>query len=710
MSDMQAEVWQHFKSLRPRLREDLHTHAQTFRGEPWVLIQDPSGGQFFRCPQHVMHFLQAFDGRSAIEEVLRQLPEEERPAQEDVLRIFTLLDEKMLLAQPLSRDALGTLQAHREQGARARLRRWMMPLAIKWALWDPDSFLTRTQPVWARLMHPLVGWCCVLLALFCGTMALELSDALSAHWQSRFLDAGSVLSLWLLYPCVKLLHELGHAMAIKRWGGEVHELGVMWLVFLPVPYVDATASYAFPSKYPRMLVAAAGIVVELMLASIALLVWWQADEGLIRDLAFNIMVLAGISTLLINGNPLLKFDGYHVLSEYLEIPNLAARSQQAVRAWWGNALLGHYVYPINEQGTEGRIIMFYGVAAACYRIIIAVGIAWWIAGKAFVLGVALALWYVAWQWCWPALKGIAAMWTTAQALAMSRHLLARMGLLLVLVLMLMCWPWQRSIVFDAVLSLPEDAQIRSESAGFVVAQHVAHGAWVNEGQKVFTLHNAELVARIAAVEARLAEHRQRVQAVPFSEEVQRQILRAEGETIAAELAELYQQRDALNGRSPVSGKFESIFTQPAEGRHVMQGEVLAYVFRPEGVTLSAVVEQAVLPRLQQEGVHYEVLFPAAPARSYAAQLVQEYPAFSRRLPGALLGSGAGGDVRIDARDESGTTAAEAVYQLRFVVPDYALDFLADRARVKATHPPQSLLTIMTDGLRRLWWQHQSRLQ
>ena len=705
----QDALWQAFSELRPCLKDGLERRPQQFRGEDWVLLRDPAGGEFLRCPRRVMDFLQRFNGRVSIAEVLQGMPEDQQPAREEVLRLFTLLDEKHLLQHPLARDAHAVMQNQRETRSRQRRQRWLLPLAIKWALWDPDRFLTQTRPLWHALMRPVVGMFCVVLMCVAGLLAVELTDALAAHGQSRFLDTGNLLWLWLLYPLLKLVHELGHAVAIKHWGGEVHELGVMFLVFLPVPYVEASASYAFEHKSQRMLVAAAGILVELVVASLALLIWWQSADVLIRDLAFNIMVLAGVSTLLINGNPLLKFDGYHVLSEYLELPNLAARSQQLLRAWWGNRLLGQPVYPVREQGKERRTIALYGFASACYRILIALGIIWWIAGKAFVLGVALALWYLLLQWCWPAVKGLRELWTRATSLALRTGLLLRMAALMALLLWVLCWPWHRAMVFEAVLSVPENAQIRAESPGFVVAQHVAHGEPVSAGQVVVSLRNAQLEAQMATVSARLAENQQRLQATPLHEEVQRQILRSDATAIEAELADLQAQLFHLELGSPLAGTFEHVATQSLEGRFVQQGEVLATVFSPQGVTLSAVVEQGAMTRLQHPDVHYEVMLPASPGRVYQAQLVQEYPAFSRQLPGALLGSGGGGAVRIDARDERGLTAVEAVYQLRFAVPDYPLDYLAARAYVKAIHPPQSILSLISDGLQRLWWQHQQRI-
>src|SRR6185503_10544121 len=158
---------------------------------------------------------------------------------------------------------------------------------------------------------------------------------LAVHWTDfshgvldRLLTPQNLGMMWLLFPLIKTLHELGHATATKAFGREVHDLGVMLLVVTPVPYVDASAAWAFPGKWRRIAVGAAGMAVELVLASLALYVWLAVEPGLVRALAFHVIVIAGISTLVFNANPLLRYDGYYILADLLEIPNLRARANR----------------------------------------------------------------------------------------------------------------------------------------------------------------------------------------------------------------------------------------------------------------------------------------------------------------------------------------------------------------------------------------------
>ena len=139
-----------------------------------------------------------------------------------------------------------------------------------------------------------------------------------------------LLMMWLFYPVIKSFHELGHGLAVKAWGGEVRETGVSILMLMPVPFVDASAASAFPEKHRRAAVGAAGMMVELFFAALATFVWLNVEDGFVRDIAFVLMVIGGVSTVLFNGNPLLRFDGYYVLSDLLDVPNLGPRSNAYV--------------------------------------------------------------------------------------------------------------------------------------------------------------------------------------------------------------------------------------------------------------------------------------------------------------------------------------------------------------------------------------------
>ena len=201
---------------------------------------------------------------------------------------------------------------------------------------------------------------------------LVLSNSTELFAQSQGLLAPS--NLIYLYLCLfflKIFHELGHAAMTKRFGGEVHVMGVMFLVFTPLPYMDASSSWAFRNKWHRVLVGAAGMIVELFFASVAAWFWVYSGDEVVRSLAFNIMMIGSISSLFFNGNPLTRLDSYYILSDWLEIPNLAERAK---RQWFYGIERFCYgvkdIFPPSHSFMEGFWLLLYGLMSFLYRILI----------------------------------------------------------------------------------------------------------------------------------------------------------------------------------------------------------------------------------------------------------------------------------------------------------------------------------------------------
>ena len=171
-----------------------------------------------------------------------------------------------------------------------------------------------------------------LVVLFAASIVVGHFDEVRARLPelSVFADWRNLVWLFATIGVVKVLHELGHALACKHFGGEVPEMGVLLLVFVPCLYCDVTDAWRFPSKWQRILVSAAGMLVELVIASVATIVWWYAQPGLVQLVALDVMIICTVNTLAVNGNPLLRYDGYYILSDLVESPNLWQRSRDAL--------------------------------------------------------------------------------------------------------------------------------------------------------------------------------------------------------------------------------------------------------------------------------------------------------------------------------------------------------------------------------------------
>src|SRR6185295_5159685 len=201
------------------------------------------------------------------------------------------------------------------------------------------------------------------------------------------LAPDNLLLLYLGTAFIKTVHEFGHAFFCRRYGGEVHTMGIMFMIFTPMPYVDASSSWGFRRRYQRMLVGAGGMIFELFVAAIAVFVWRQTAPGIIHSVAYNMIFVASVSTLIFNLNPLMRFDGYYLLSDLLEVPNLNQRSMRQLRYWTEKYLLGvAKAEPIAQTHKEATWLTIFGVAATIYRVIVFGGILLFIADRFMLLG------------------------------------------------------------------------------------------------------------------------------------------------------------------------------------------------------------------------------------------------------------------------------------------------------------------------------------
>jgi putative peptide zinc metalloprotease protein len=536
---------------------------------------------------------------------------------------------------------------------------------VRIPLFDPDRFLERTLPV----ARPFFSWFGVVLWLaVVGTGAILTG----VHWADltenivdRALTPHNLVLLWFTYPIVKALHELGHGYATKVSGGEVHEIGIMFLVLIPVPYVDASAASGFRSKYRRMTVGAIGIVVELFLGSLALFVWLNAELGAVHAVAYNIMLISGISTLLFNGNPLLRFDGYYVLADALEIPNLGSRATKYL-----GYLVQRYGFGTRDAESPANTrwerfwFVLYGIAAFIYRLFILFVIILYIGGKFFIVGVALAIWATITQVFVPLGKSMKFLFTSprlrrsrGRALTMTALVVGILGTLIFVVPAPL---WTRA---EGVTWPSEKSQVRIDTDGFIVGTLLPGGSAVQVGQGLLEAEDPFLDARVAVLEARLRGLRMQLSAAQITDRVQAAVIREEIAAVTGDLNRAKERSDALVVRSPRSGVFIVPNEEDLPGRFVQKGQAIGYVVGPDDdLTARAIVSQDEISLVRERTRRVEVMPADWGAQAFAAEVLREVPGGTLRLPTPALGAMGGGPFAVDPRDGQGQTTLERVFE------------------------------------------------
>jgi putative peptide zinc metalloprotease protein len=709
MSDaLFSPSWYRVAELKPRIRAHAVIHRHAYRGKVWFILQDQAAGRSHRFTPAAHHFIGLMDGNRTVQEIwdaAGQQLGDAAPTQEEVIRLLGQLHSADALLCDVPPDSQEVFRRHQRHTRMEWRRRLWTPLALRFPLWDPDRFLDRTMPY----VGWLFGWIGALLWLaVVGTGAVLTAT----HWTEltkdvvdRLFAPHNLLLLWLVYPVVKALHELGHAYVTKKFGGEVHEIGIMLLVLTPVPYVDATAAWGFRDKGQRMLVGAAGILVELFLGAIALFVWLSAEPGAVRAIAFNVMLIGGISTLLFNGNPLLRFDGYYVFADAIEIPNLGTRANRYL-----GYLFQRYVLAVKDADSpaetpgERAWMGVYGVAAFVYRAFIMFVIIVFIAGKFFTIGVLLALWALGTQVFTPVGKSVSFL---ANSPGLRRQRGRAVGTsaaivfgVLALVFIAPAPSWTRA---EGVIWVPEEAQVRAGTEGFVERVLAPVDGQVVRGQPLIEAQDPFLLARVRVLEAQVRELSGQYDALIQVDRVQAQIAREELASVTANLERARERQRDLVLKSGADGRFVVPQAADLPGRYVAKGTLVAYVVEPKELTARVVVTQDYIDLVRSRTRSVEVMLADWGAEPIPAEIRREVPGASRQLPSPALGTMGGGKLPVDPRDSHGVTAMDRVFQVELSLPpEVRSSYLGERVFVRFNHGFEPIGVQAYRALRRLF--------
>ncbi|WP_046111314.1 hypothetical protein [Aquincola tertiaricarbonis] len=708
MTSLLSSNWYRIQHLRPRLRGHAQVHRHVYRGQVWYVVEDRASGRYHRFNPAAYRVIALLDGRRDLGTVWQLVaadPREDTPGQDE---IATLLGQ-LHAADLVQADVTPEVAELFERWGKERKRKWMgrlgNPMSLKLPLLDPDrhvAALVRAAPwLWGRAGALL--WLAVVLPAL--ALVPGQWQALTGNWQERLLSADSLLVMALVFPLVKLVHELGHALACRMRGGEVHELGLMLMLFYPVPYVDASAASGFAGKWQRMLVGAAGMGAELFVAALAFYAWLALEPGFARSVAYGVCVLGSVTTLMFNANPLLRYDGYYILADWLEIPNLASRANR----YWRHLAERHLLRlpqpePVHATPGERRWFAAYAPLAYVYRLFITFGIAFFVATQYLLVGTLLALWAVASGVLWPLVKMLKALFTEPRYAAHGarvRGVLATGAALAALLLFVVPLPYHTAT--EGVLWVPERAIVRAGGAGFVSRVAARSGQAVQPGTPVLEAYDPQLAARRAAQEARLEEVQGQLDAAWGSSPAQAQQIEEQLRREQASLAELDDQLLRLTARAGAAGELVISQESGLPGRWLKRGEVVGWLRTGEAPLVRLVVTQAQVDTVRRSTRAIEVRMPQEPGRSWPATLTQVTPAAAQQLPSPVLGRQGGGEIALDPRDTKGTQALESLFEFELQLPRaMPHGFLGSRVHVRFEHAPEPVGLRWGRELRRLF--------
>jgi putative peptide zinc metalloprotease protein len=700
--------WYRVATLQPRLRPHAQIHRHRYRGQRWYVLQDHASQRLHRFSPAAYSLLGLMNGQRTVQEIWELANirlGDDAPTQDEVIQLLTQLHVADVLQCNVSPDTTELLLRSDRQRRRTWQSQLLNPLFWRLPLWDPERFLQWLLPLVRPVFGPLgvLLWCLVV-GLGMGLTALYWHD-LTADVVDHILATHNLVLLWLVFPVLKTLHEFGHAFAVKSYGGEVHEMGVMLLVFMPLPYVDASAATAFASTWQRLVVDAAGMMVELFLASLALMVWLNVEPGLVRTVAYNTMFIAGISTVLFNGNPLLRYDGYYMLADLLQIPNLRGRAQAYMTYLAERYLFGSREAEC-ETTTRAERTWFVGFAIAswAYRLFVLVVITLFIASRFFFIGVLFALGSVVGAGVVPIAKGLRYLSSNPRLRRVRRRAVVVSALIVAGLMGVIGWlPMPLRSRAEGVIWIPEHAVVRANTPGFVTQVMVQSGALVRQGEVLIVCTDPALTRRAAVLEARLRELQVRY-AIRWREDLtEAEIIKEEIALVAENLARTRERLAGLTIRSRVDGTFVIPQAQSLLGQFVKQGTQLAYVLDLTTLTVRVLVSQADIDLVRHRTQGVEVRLAERRAVPIPALISREVPAASAQLPSMALGSRGGGEVVTEPTDTQGVKAMHTLFQFDLALPSsVGVVNVGGRAYVRFDHGWEPLAQRWYRQVRRLF--------
>jgi putative peptide zinc metalloprotease protein len=650
--------WYRLAKLKPQLRRHVEVHTHHYRGERFYLLQNHSTGQFRRLTPQAYLLVALMDGKRDIETIWTIASDrlaEELPTHEEVVQLVGDLYRGNIIKMDHAGDAAESLRFGNEQKRKKWLGKLRSPLSVQIPLIDPNNFLDRTK-TWVNFIFTksfAVIWLLMvtMLLVFAGRHWDELTSNLS----DQILAADNLLLLWLVYPFIKILHELGHGYVVKRYGGEVHEVGIMLLVFFPMPYVDASSSTSFANKYQRMFVDAAGMMVELFIAAIAMLIWLSAEDGLTKSFAYNILFIAGVSTIVFNGNPLLRFDGYYLLADWLEMPNLAQNSNK----YWAY-ISKRILFGMRNLATPAKsnfevfVFLIYGAASFIYRIFISITIALFVASKYFFIGVILAIWSVVMVWLWPLVKMLWKTFKNQEKSSGSRSpIVVILGLSIALYFLLFEVNLPKTTSIEGIVLAKKESRLVVNEGCFFDAWLKPAGSALLPGEPVVSCHNEKLETELLATQWQLKEVKAKMRG-SYTDPVQVNVLKEEINLLSNTIKELESRKLSMVINSQVEGELFINNENDNVGVWLKRGDVLGYVVGTDHIKINAMLPEYLIDEVRNEVDSIRLMVssnlqPLEPIKDWKV-----FPSTSREVVSTLLTEQAGGEIKLDPSQENKT--------------------------------------------------------
>lgn len=662
------------------MRPDLTFRLQEYQGAPCYVIEDDLNSRFYRVGVAEYNLISLLDGTTTVSQAIATTSAamgDMAINEHEAIAICNWLIQSELASTQQSRTA-GRLSDSHEKSSRRKAFSRLNPISTKIPLFNPDRLLA--------LLSPALGW---LFSLpMSAVWALVVATGgyqVWSHWDqatsgaNQILDRSNWLYLGLVWLGLKLVHELAHGLVCKRFGASVRQTGIVFILLLPLPFVDVTQIWKLDSKWKRIFVAAAGMYVEIFLAAVAALLWAPMEPGIAKQILFNVMVAGSVTTVLFNINPLMKFDGYYMLADFLELPNLATHGQQWL-AWLGKKF---YLGMDVQQPTwpEGKTftVATYAILAFAWRILICITLI--LAAEALLYGLGLVLAMAAFV-----------LWVIIPTAKLLRFVFLGDGsrqkpsairfVALTSVVSCLLWgllnhtPWHSRIEAPAIVDFHAVHEVRTPVSGFVREILIEPGQSVKKGDLLVRLENPELQNEID--DLRLAIGISKVRAGQYRTEQRIPSYQVEinnGRSLVKRLSERIQQQNQLAIRAPEDGQLIVDDLNSLLGSYLAAGQTLCSLGTGDEREIQALIAQNNYDAFQDRTLqNVQIHVWGFGSREFQGRLKQVVPKARLQLPHPAFASTAGGPLPVrfasTQGDPSGTGVPASPSSVQLIEPHF----------------------------------------
>lgn len=666
------ESWYRIAGEHLALRASVRVRRQLFRGTRWYVLHEPFSDKFFRLRPPAYEFISRLDTGRTVDEIWRQTIERDpdnAPGQEEVIQLLSQLFHANLLHYDLPADSEKLFERYKERKQSTRRATMRSIMFFRIPLFDPNTILKQLMP-FIRVVYSPFGAAVWLAALITAAIVV-INHFTEVKLQTQgILALANIPLLYLALIVVKTLHEFGHATAVRRFGGNVHTMGIMFLIFNPLPYTDSTAAWSFRSKWQRVLVGAAGIITELFLAALATFVWANTGAGTLHALAYNVMLVASVSTVVFNANPLMRFDGYYILSDLLDIPNLHTRSARHLRHLVERYGFGYKQSqsPTNSR-SEAAWLTVFGIASGLYRLVVFSTILFIIADRFLLLGIIMAaVSAVAWV-VTPLLRLINYLATSSRLeRTRLRAVAVCVTAVAALVTLLAIIPFPDSFKAPGVLQAQRQEFIANAVAGYVAQVEVPTDTRVTKGEVLLRLRNPELGFQVQQIQAHLRQARVLRQKAVTGNATDLQAIDSTIASVTKQLDRLRTQQADLIVKAGGNGIWVAPTVNELRGTWLQRGTAIGQVINDSSFYFASVVsEQNVASVFSGAILHSGVRLADGPGCTLPVTGMTRIPMQQTNLPSAALGLQGGGSVATSGSNPNGVVASQPFYELRLAV-------------------------------------------